>query len=195
MQINWTHSAQCIGVHWGTYEPHETFFESLRQISTSAKERYIKDGPTDQQISPVTAHTAWGSWLSGPGVTWRGLVGGLKWEFSNHPPSYFWFSIGQISTRISLLLKGWLTFVGLFIGWPVTLQTPCWCLKLLTLLFKDESQQRAVSRWMSPSLALAKPSPARPKATKRPSPAPSHRERPPSWVLTLILASHGNSPQ
>ena len=103
-----------------------------------AKERYIKDGPTDQG-SPVTAHTARGSCLSGPGVTW-----GVWWP----PKSEFLLLI----SRISLLLTVMVMVISL---------------NLLTLLFEDESPERAVFRWMVlpgpsenlPGLSKAHPSP------------------------------------
>ena len=116
------------------YQPEET--------SSKAKERYIKDGPTDQG-SPVTAHTARGSWLSGPGVTW-----GVWWP----PKSEFLLLIFQDISSTDSHGHGHLIIISL---------------NLLTLLFEDESQERAVFRWMVlpgpsenlPGLSKAHPSP------------------------------------
>lgn len=132
MQINWTHSAPCM--------LYIDAVPNTGNLLKKAKERYIKDGPTDQG-SPVTAHTARGSWLSGPGVTW-----GVWWPGLPNRNSSSWFS------RISLLLTVMVMVISL---------------NLLTLLFEDESPERAVFRWMVlpgpsenlPGLSKAHPSP------------------------------------
>ena len=153
MQINWTHSAPCM--------LYIDAVPNTGNLLKKAKERYIKDGPTDQG-SPVTAHTARGSWLSGPGVTW-----GVWWPGLPNRNSSSWFS------RISLPLTVMVTVI-----WSLFKVSICWpcCLKMKAHRgqFSDGWSCLALLRT---SLALA-----------RPTPAPSHGLRPPNWVLTLTLA-------